>query len=98
MSIETRPGQTQDRLADEYRNSSNKHFKKQIVPVGVLVLFGLADHLIPKGVPTTLEEVAIGGYVFEYARQAYLGVRDLRRAERVKKSGGPVDNTSGKNK
>ena len=89
---QTESGQTPEEIAAAFRNSAEEHFKKRLVPIGVLVLFGVADHLIPKGLPTTLEEVAISGYMLEFARQSYLVVRDRGNAGEVEKLGTSADN------
>lgn len=93
-AAETKLGQTQDKSADAYRNSSREHWKMRIVPVGVIALWGLVYHLIPEGWPTRVEEVAICGYFFEYVRQSHLAVRDLERARKAEMSGTSAYNAS----
>ena len=84
---ETKLVQTPEDIANAYINSSEKHFKKRVVPVFVIAGFFAVDHFIPPGWLTKVEEVAILGYIFEFTRQVYLGVRDSRRAGEAEKLG-----------
>jgi hypothetical protein len=90
---ENKPAQTPDQMAEAFRNSSHEHSKKHWVPVFIIAGFLAVDHLIPAGWPTKVEEVALLGYIFEFTRQAYLELRDSRRADEAEKLGRSTNNT-----